>query len=129
MITISKYGSETFQNGVIDFLLIFEHNFTYDDKEVLRFSYFSMSNYLRLVIAKNKCDQNLINFIKAQYRFDLDHSISAMNGLELLKAYSLSGNTVQLICDADVLFSTCSVVVADYLRANGLAVEIRGGDD
>lgn len=129
MITISRYGSESFNKDAVNFLLIFEHDFRYDDRNIPKFRHFSMSNFLRLLIAKNKWNDNLQNFVRDQYRFDLDNSVKAEEGIELLKALTLAENPVEFICDSDVLFDVCSTQLASYLKANGLAVEIRGGNN
>lgn len=129
MITISRYGSESFNKDAVNFLLIFEHDFRYDDRNITKFRHFSMSNFLRLLIAKNKWNDNLQNFVRDQYRFDLDNSVKAEEGIELLKALTLAENPVEFICDSDVLFDVCSAQLASYLKANGLAVEIRGGNN
>ena len=66
------------------------------------------------------------DFVRDQYRFDLNNSIKAMEGVEILKTMTLAGKTVQFICDSDILFDVCAEGLSAYLRANGLAVEIRG---
>lgn len=129
MITISRYGSESFSKDAVNFLLIFEHDFKYDDRNITKFRHFSMSNFLRLLIAKNKWNDKLQDFVRDQYRFDLDNSIKAEEGVELLKALTLAENPVEFICDSDVLFDVCAAPLASYLKANGLAVEIRGGNN
>ena len=126
MITISRYGSESFSKDAVNFLLIFEHDFKYDDRNITKFRHFSMSNFLRLLIAKNKWNDSMKDFVRDQYRFDLNNSIKAMEGVEILKTMTLAGKTVQFICDSDMLFDVCTEGLSAYLRANGLAVEIRG---
>lgn len=82
---------------------------------------FSASTY-----CKNKWNDSMKDFVRDQYRFDLNNSIKAMEGVEILKTMTLAGKTVQFICDSDMLFDVCAEGLSAYLRANGLAVEIRG---